>query len=216
MTYDSKAEENVAQYFENLGYRRPLPREYINATLADSTGEKFDAKFDFIPNDPDDCTVEFKCGPLNSKTTKAIADKDFANARLNPRQGQTMRYIEIANAWSNSVYKHGIQHRALPPLSHITVLAHWPEYEQVKLFIKEGILFCHITQFETLNSYCKAARLGLPLTYIIRTPDGQQVKFPLTSILNGYWKSKTASKKEWLDAGFISKKQKKRYRVAVS
>lgn len=207
MKYDSKAEARAAKFFESRGYRRPRNYEYIDANLTDSQGQPFNAKVDFIPFDPLDCTVEYKPCHLNSKTTKAIADANFKDAIYRRRPKQTDSYLEQLHAWSNSAYKHSIQHYNLAPLSHITVFDVWPTHKKIKLYLKLGILFCHISEFDILNSYCKAAKLGLALTYITRTPDGQKITFPLHSIAAWQsqkmkWGVKKVTRKIWKDAGF--------------
>lgn len=209
MKYDSKAEEKAAKFFEPLGYRRPMDYEYIEANLIDSQGQPFKAKVDFIPLDPLDCTVEYKPCHLNSKTTRAIADTTFKNAIYKRRPKQTDSYLEQLHAWSNSAYKHSIQHYSLAPLSHITVFDVWPSYKKIKLYLKLGILFCHISGFTKLNSYCRAAKLGLAISYTMRTPNGQEITFPLRSIQKWQsekspWIHKTAPKKEWEAAGFFN------------
>lgn len=215
MTYDSKAEEKAAKFFEPLGYRRPADYEYIDSYLIDSSGKPFNAKVDFIPTDPSDCTVEFKTGDLNSRRIKADADAALHKARNSPYRQKTDHYLVQQYAWSNSAHKHAIQHYALPPLTHITVFSTWPTYEAIKVYNKLGILWCHIDDFSILNSYCKAVRAGLPINYIQRTPDGQQITFPLQAIMqwqatHSKWKQETASRKEWDASGFQSAKQKKR------
>ena len=217
MNYDSKAESIAAKFFEPLGYRRPGNYEFINAELYDQSGQPFKAKIDFIPYDPLDCMVEFKTSGLNSHKTKFQADKALHDAKNNPyrTRGQTAPWLEQLHSWNNSAYKHSEQQRKLPPLSQIIVFSVWPTYENIKLYNKLGILWCHRTGFTKLNSYCRATRNGLPINYIARTPDGQEVTFPLHSIMewqatHSEWSHKTAPKREWEAAGFQSAKQRKK------
>lgn len=61
-----------------LDDERSTPEGWVHAywpDLIDSENNMFDAKFDFVSLDPEDCTVGYKCAELNSKTTRRITDK---------------------------------------------------------------------------------------------------------------------------------------------
>lgn len=199
----------------------------INVPLFDPDGVPFQARLDFIPIDPVMCTLEFKTTGMNSKTSLPEATRALAKAEhgfYQYGQGGSLDYIRQKHSWSNSAYKHAEQHAKLPPLSHITVFESWPTYEEIKLYLKLGILFCHISGLNMLNGLCVMVRHGIGATFSFCTPDGQQVTYPLGAMYqhqlanyttrtpygpatNLAWHHKTAPKKEWLAAGFRSAKQ---------
>lgn len=229
-SYDSKAEEAAAEkVIIAEGYRKAGDYEMIQVPLYDMDGVPFKARLDFIPMDPVMCTLEFKTTGMNSKksfpsSAKALekAENDFHHYG----QGGSLDYIHQKHSWSNSAYKHAEQHAKLPPLSHITVFESWPTFEEIKLYLKLGILFCHISGLNMLNGLCVMARHGIGATFSFCTPDGQEVTYPLGSMYqhqlanyntrnanapatNLAWHHKTAPKKAWDAAGFKSAKQKK-------
>ncbi len=229
--YDSKAEEAAAnKIIIAEGYRKAGDYEMIQALLYDRDGVPFNARLDFIPLNPAKCTLEFKTTGMNSKKTRRGAENALAKAEHDLQQygkGGSFDYIRQKFSWSNSAYKHAEQHAKLPPLSHITVFQCWPTFEEIKLYLKLGILFCHISGLNKLNGLCALARHGISTTFSFTTPDGQQVTYPLRSMyqhqldnfntreeggpaLNSRWQYKTSPKKEWDAAGFKSKAQKKR------
>lgn len=181
MTYDSKAEQAAAEaIILAMGYRKAGKFEFIDAPLFDVEGNPFNAVLDFIPNDPEDCTIEFKTTGLNSRKSKPKADVALAIALVR-NYGNVHRHRQTLG-WSNSAYKHGEQHAKLPPLRHITTFASWPSYREIKLYLKQGILFCHVSALKALNSACRMAREGFELNFQQITPDGLQVTFALNSM----------------------------------
>ena len=231
-SYDSKAEEAAAKNIIIAeGYRKAGDYEMIQAPLHDIDGVPFNARLDFIPINAVMCTLEFKTTGMNSKKTISNSAKALEKAEHDFHhygQGGSLDYIRQKHSWSNSAYKHAEQHAKLPPLSHITVFESWPAFEEIKLYLKLGILFCHISGLNLLNGLCMMARHGISTTYSFSTPDGQQITFPLISMcqhqLQNYiardpnvpatnmgWHHKTAPKKDWLAAGFQSTRQKRQH-----
>ncbi|MRW85672.1 hypothetical protein GJ698_16450 [Pseudoduganella sp. FT26W] len=182
MKYDSKAEQEAAEFIEKMagGYRKAGEFEFIDARLFDTANMPFKAVLDFIPHDPEDCTIEFKTTGLNSRKSKLLAD--YAVVMTTARGYERKHRIHQKFSWSNSAYKHGEQHAKLPPLRHITTFSKWPTYREIKLYLKLGILFCHTSALEALNSACKMARAGFEINFQQVTPEGIQVTFPLNSM----------------------------------
>ncbi|RFP23130.1 hypothetical protein D0T25_06970 [Duganella sp. BJB488] len=181
MTYDSEAEQAAAEAtILALGYRKAGKFEFIDAPLLDAEGNAFNAVLDFIPLAPDDCTIEFKTTGLNSRKSKPLAETALAKALAS---GFGNRYKHKQDySWSNSAYKHGEQHAKLPALRHITTFTKWPSHREIKLYLKLGILFCHLSALKALNSACRMAREGFEINFQQVTPDGQQFTFPLNSM----------------------------------
>lgn len=229
-SYDSAAEKIAAEkIILSEGYRKVGDYENIKEALFDPDGVPFDARLDFIPLNPGKCTIEFKTTDMNSKKSYPDAVKAHKKAIQDFYQygtGKTIEYVHQMHSWSNSAVKHAEQHARLPPLSHITVFACWPTFEAIKLYLKLGIVFCHVSGLNKLDGLCTLARHGIATTYSFCTPDGQQVTFPLLSMYqhqlanytsrdpskpstNLVHPHKTAPSKEWKAVGFESAKQKK-------
>lgn len=181
MTYDSDAERIAAEStILALGYRKAGKFEFIDAPLFDVDGNSFNAVLDFIPNDPEDCTIEFKTTGLNSRKSKPLAETALAKA-LASGFGNRHKHQQDYS-WSNSAYKHGEEHAKLPALRHVTTFTKWPSHREINLYLKQGILFCHLSALKAFNSACRMAREGFELNFQQITPDGQQLTFPLNSM----------------------------------
>lgn len=206
-------------------HRKAAPFENCLVTLVDDAGTNFVKRVDAIPLNPANCTVEFKVSGLNSRKEKVLADKAEAEARHAGYQSEMSIISKLS--WSNSAYAHAELTAKLPPLSHITVFKQWPTFEETKLYLKLGILFCHVSGFDLLQKLCRLTREGVPFcTFSFCTPNGQQLNYPLwsmyqhqlanyasrdqeTQATNIAWPHKTAPRKVWQSAGFQSAKQKR-------
>lgn len=75
-SYDSKAEAAASDGFRRLGCISAHSHFYPH-TFIDADGAEFRAKPDFF-HPASGLYIEFKAGPLNTKRTKATADKAIA------------------------------------------------------------------------------------------------------------------------------------------
>lgn len=206
-------------------HRKAGSYENCKEVLVDRAGTNYIKRVDAIPLNQENCTVEFKVGGMNSRQEKKTADIAESEARQAGFQSEAAIISKLS--WSNSAYAHAELTAKLPPLSHITVFKQWPTYEEIKLYLKLGILFCHQSGFEQLQKQCRLTRKGIPIcAFSFCTPNGQEVYYPLWSMYqhqlanynsrdknkqatNIAWPHITAPKKEWEAAGFKSTKQKK-------
>lgn len=213
-TFGSDAETKASKIIIPLGYRKAGDFEYVPVELLDANGVSFRKVLDFIPLNPNNCTIEFKTTKMNSCKSKPNADQRLADA-LSSGYGNENKHKQDYS-WSNSAYAHAEMTAKLPPLSHVTVFESWPDHQAIKLYIKLGILFCHISGFPMLSALCMMAQHGLNTTYRQVTPDGQEITFPLLSMylhqLGNYtsrdpaaratdlaWPCNTASKADWAE-----------------
>jgi len=103
----------------------------------DKDGAEFRAKSDFY--NPDlNIYVEVKHSSLNSKTSKATADR--AMARIDPvRYRKAPTYYQCKNQWNHSATKQAIVQNSLTPAHFIIVFTGKPDEATLKLIEKRGI-----------------------------------------------------------------------------
>src|SRR5471030_1021875 len=152
-------------------HRKAASYENCTETLMDCAGTPFTKRVDAIPLDPNDCTAEYKVGPMNSRREKLKAEVAEAKALAKAYNKEDRAKAIQAHSWSNSAYAHSELTAKRPPLSHITVFKQWPTYENIKLYLKLGILFCHVSGFDALRRACNITRQGIPfLRFSFCTP----------------------------------------------
>ncbi|GAC1464055.1 MAG: hypothetical protein NVSMB70_10190 [Chamaesiphon sp.] len=79
-TFGSDAETKASKIIIPLGYRKAEDFEYVPVDLLDADGVSFRKVLDFIPLNPNNCTIEFKTTKMNSCKSKPSADQRLADA----------------------------------------------------------------------------------------------------------------------------------------
>jgi hypothetical protein len=179
-SYDSKAEKAAFPHFQRLGCIRASG--HYPQRFRDADGTEFRACPDFF-HPASGCWIEYKAAPLNSRTTKATADR--AEASQLKRKGFLTRYDWLQCGWNHSKAKQAIVQRQLTPQNFVVVFKEPPTIAEAMAYVKAGIVFI---PFSALPSYLLHARLakagiqtGLQLRY-----DTEEAG-PLVLALGPYW-----------------------------
>lgn len=131
----SKTEQKAAPVLATFGF---IPcQDFFPVTFQDKDGKEFRAKCDFFHPELN-IYVEVKDKSLNSKTSKATADK--AMARLDPaRYAKSPTYFQCENQWNHSASKQAIVQHHLGPAQFMVVFTGKPDDATLKLIEKRGI-----------------------------------------------------------------------------
>jgi hypothetical protein len=151
-TYDSKAEAAAAGEFARLGCIRASG--HFPQTFTDADGTEFRAKPDFY-HPGSGLFIEFKAAPLNSKTTKATAER--AEASQLARKGLLTGYDRLKCGWNHCKAKQAIVQRKLTPQTFVVVFKEPPTFREALGYVRAGIVFIPLY---ALPSYLLHARLA--------------------------------------------------------
>lgn len=154
--YDSKAEAAASFKLAKLGCLRvndPFPQ-----TFTDADGTRFTARPDYF-NDRCGLWLEFKAAPLNSKTTKATAER--AETRARERKGWLTSWDWINCQWTHSKFKQAIVQRQLSPQNFIVVFDKPPTIAEARNYEKAGIVFVPLSALPSFLLHARLAKAGI-------------------------------------------------------
>lgn len=155
--YDSKFEKISAPYLQRFSCIRCS--DTLTATFKDKKGDSFKAKADFY-HPTTGLFIELKCSKLNSKTSKASADKAIAR-QLNWRNGILETVDELNCSWSNSIYKQAIVQKKLTRNNFIIVFDLLPNYEEATRLLKAGLVWCDLKSLPSYLAFLQFQKAGI-------------------------------------------------------
>lgn len=161
--YDSKAEEAAAPDFARLGCIRASG--HYPQTFRDADGTEFRACPDFF-HPASGCWIEFKAGPLNSKKTKANADRAIASKQ--EFKGSLTLYDWLQHGWHHSKTKQAIVQRQLTPQNFIVVFKEPPTFAQALEYMKAGVVFIPLSALASYLLHARLAKAGIQTGFLLR------------------------------------------------
>lgn len=162
-TYDSKAEAAASQELARLGCTRPAGQ--YPQTFTDADGTEFRAKPDFY-HPRSGLYIEFKAAPLNSKTTKATAERAEASQRA--RKGFLTTWDWLQCGWNHAKAKHAIVQRVLTPQNFIVVFDKPPSIAEAGDYKKAGIIFVPLSALPSFLLHARLAKAGIRTGFLLR------------------------------------------------
>ncbi|MDO9419963.1 MAG: hypothetical protein Q7T66_04795 [Herminiimonas sp.] len=177
--YDSKFEETTAPYLQRFSCIRCS--DTLEAIFKDKQGVSFKAKADFY-HPATGLFIELKCSELNSKTSKASADKAIAR-QLEWRNGNLKTIDELNFSWSNSIYKQSIVQKELTRNNFIIVFDVLPNFDEAQRLIKAGLVWCDLRSLPSYLGFLQLQRAGInAFTFRLSYTDNEieHVLYPAT------------------------------------
>ncbi len=161
--YDSQTEAAVFPEFDRLGCIRASG--HYPQTFTDTDGTAFRAKPDFF-HPASGLYIEFKAAPLNSKTTKATAER--AKASQQARKGFLTGWDWLQCGWNHSKAKQAIVQRVLTPQEFIVVFHQPPTLAEARTYKDAGIVFVPLSALPAYLLYARLAAAGIKTSFLLR------------------------------------------------
>lgn len=161
--YDSKAEAAASRRFRQLGC---IPTDAaFPHTFTDAEGKEFRAKPDFF-HPASGLFIEHKSAPLNSRTTKSIADRAIASKQA--FKGTLSTWDWLCDGWNHSKHKHAIVQRELSPQNFVVVFDQAPTAKEAMAYKKGGLVFIAMTALPSYLLYARLAKAGIKAGFLLR------------------------------------------------
>jgi hypothetical protein len=175
-THDSAAEAHASFRLAHLGIM-PCPSAYP-ITFRDRDGVTFVARSDF-KHEASGVWFEYKASNLNSKTTKATADKAEARVIRDEALGfvndRNRLYKLLQAQWCHSVHKQAAVVKALTPARVVLLLKHEPGEEEAKRLSKAGIFWRTLGNVSVFALYLRLAAQGLDVGFTAQARPGSSM-----------------------------------------